>query len=109
MGTVAYRTLERLLNCFCRESLGIYSVGGVNPYFLTIKLAKEKFKYLEQEIISLCEKKITAEHLVSSSEPLDVQKYDEFIPRPLLHKAFAHDYLNMLELREQVALWQFQR
>ncbi|MFO5493456.1 MAG: DEAD/DEAH box helicase, partial [Cuspidothrix sp.] len=28
MGTVAYRTLERLLNSFCRESLEITSIGG---------------------------------------------------------------------------------
>ncbi|MHC5831107.1 MAG: DEAD/DEAH box helicase, partial [Nostoc sp.] len=38
MGTVAYRTLERLLNSYCRESLEITSISGVNPYYLTIKL-----------------------------------------------------------------------
>lgn len=107
MGTVAYRTLERLLNCFCRESLEIHSIGGMNPYFLTIKLPKDKFKYLDKEIISLCEQRIPAEHLVSSSEALEIQKYDEFIPHPLLQKAFANDYLDMSELRQQVALWQF--
>ncbi|MBD2776516.1 DEAD/DEAH box helicase [Iningainema tapete] len=106
MGTVAYRTLERLLNCFCRESLEIHSIGGVNPYFLTLKLAKDKFQYIYPEIVSLSEQRITAEHLVSSSEPLELQKYDEFIPHPLLRKAFAHDYLDMPELRQQVALWQ---
>ena len=42
MGTVAYRTLERLLNRFCRESLEISGISGDNPYFLTIKLAPKK-------------------------------------------------------------------
>ncbi len=105
MGTVAYRTLERLLNCFCRESLEIKSMSGNNPYFLIIKLAPEKFKYLQSEIISLCEQRIPNEALVSTSEAPQMQKYDEFIPYPLLRKAFANDYLDMIELKRQVACW----
>ncbi len=105
MGTVAYRTLSRLLNCFCRESLEIQSISGVNPYFLTIKLAKDKFQYLESEIISLCKQRITAKDLLTNGE-VEREKYDEFIPNTLLQKAFATDYLDMLELRQQVALWQ---
>jgi ATP-dependent Lhr-like helicase len=105
MGTVAYRTLERLLNYFCRESLEIKSIGGVNPYFLTIKLAKGKFEYIYPEIVSLCEQRISANHLVSDAEATELQKYDEFIPHPLLRKAFASDYLDMEELKQQVALW----
>ncbi|MDZ7990996.1 MAG: DEAD/DEAH box helicase [Nostoc sp. EfeVER01] len=105
MGTLAYRTLERLLNSYCRESLEITSISGVNPYYLTIKLGKDKFKYLYREIASLCEQRITSEDLVSTSEAPEIQKYDGFIPHPLLWKAFAHDYLDMTELKEQVALW----
>ncbi|GAB1539670.1 DEAD/DEAH box helicase [Scytonema sp. NUACC21] len=106
LGTVAYRTLERLLNCFCRESLEIHGITGNNPYFLIIKLAPEKIKTLPSEIISLCEQRILNEALVSTSEAPEIQKYDEFIPYPLLRKAFVNDYLDMMELRQQVALWQ---
>jgi len=105
LGTVAYRTLERLLNSCCRESLEITSIGGVNPYYLTIKLGKEKFKHVYQELVSLCEQRITPEYLVSSSEAPKIQKYDEFIPQALLRKAFMSDYLDMIELKQQVALW----
>ncbi|MEH2418006.1 DEAD/DEAH box helicase [Nostoc sp.] len=105
MGTVAYRTLERLLNSYCRESLEITSISGVNPYYLTIKLNKDKFKYLYHEIASLCEQRISQEDLVSTSEAPEIQKYDRFIPHPLLRKAFASDYLDMRELKQQVALW----
>ncbi|MEC4812190.1 MAG: DEAD/DEAH box helicase [Scytonema sp. PMC 1069.18] len=106
MGTVAYRTLERLLNSFCREALEIKSISGNNPYFLLLKLAPEKFKYLHSEIVSLCEQRIPNEALVSTSEAPTMQKYDEFIPYPLLRKAFASDYLNMSELKQQLAGWQ---
>ena len=105
MGTVAYRTLERLLNSYCRESLEIISIGGLNPYYFTIKLGKDKFKYLYHEIASLCEQRITSEDLLSTSEAPEIQKYDRFIPHTLLRKAFASDYLDMRELKQQVALW----
>ncbi|WGV27576.1 DEAD/DEAH box helicase [Halotia branconii] len=105
MGTVAYRTLERLLNSFCRESLEINSIGGTNPYYLIVKLSKDKFPYFQQEIVSLCEQRIAPEDLVSSSEAPEIQKYDQFIPHPLLRKAFARDYLDLVEVKQQVALW----
>lgn len=73
MGTVAYRTLERLLNSYCRESLEITSIGGLNPYYFTIKLGKDKFKYLYPEIASLCEQRISSEDLLSTSEAPEIQ------------------------------------
>ncbi|MEA5566843.1 DEAD/DEAH box helicase [Anabaena sp. UHCC 0399] len=106
MGTVAYRTLIRLINTFCRESLEISSICGVNPYYLTLKLGKNKFKDVSQEIISLCEQRIIPEALVSSAEAPEMQKYDEFIPHPLLRKAFVYDYLDMEEVKQQVARWE---
>ena len=105
MGTVAYNTFQRLLNNFCRESLEIKSIGGVNPYFMILKLGKGKFEQLESEILSLCEQRIVNEHLVADAESPEIQKYDKYIPHPLLRTAFASDYLNMEEVRQQVALW----
>ena len=105
MGTVAYNTFQRLLNNFCRESLEIKSLSGLNPYFMTLKLGKDKFEQLEIEILSLCEQRIINEHLVADAEAPEIQKYDKFIPHPLLRKAFASDYLNMEEVRQQVAYW----
>lgn len=105
MGTLAYRTLERWLNYCCRESLEIKSIGGVNPYYLILKLGKDKFPYLATEIAALAEERITAEYLISEAEAPELQKYDEFIPYPLLRKAFINDYLDIEELKLQVAQW----
>ncbi|HLO84992.1 MAG TPA: DEAD/DEAH box helicase [Nostocaceae cyanobacterium] len=105
MGTVAYRTLERLLNFFCRESLEINSIGGVNPYYLTLKLGKDRFSNVYTELKSLCQQKIVAEHLVSNAEAPEMQKYDEFIPYELLRKAFVYDYLDLEEVKEQISFW----
>lgn len=105
MGTVAYRTLERLINCFCRESLEVSSIGGKNPYYLTLKVGKDKFSAVYNEIISLCEQRITAEHLVSHAEAPELQKYDQFIPDELLRTAFVNDYLDMEEMKRVVLEW----
>jgi ATP-dependent helicase Lhr and Lhr-like helicase len=105
MGTVAFRTLERLLNSFCRESLGIKSIGGGSPYYLTVRLPKDKIETLETEIISLCEQRIIPEHLVSDTEAPEIQKYDEFIPYPLLRKAFVNDYLDLDEMNQLIMGW----
>ncbi|WP_341526969.1 DEAD/DEAH box helicase [Nostoc sp. UHCC 0302] len=105
IGTVAYRTLERLLNSYCRESLEIRSIGGVNPYYLIIKLDNNKFKNIYAEIASLCKQRIAAEDLISSSEASEINKYDKFIPHQLLRKAFAQDYLDLVELQQQVGNW----
>lgn len=105
MGTVGYRTLVRLINNFCRESLEISSIGGVNPYYVTLKLGKNKFKEVRQEIMALCEQRIIPEALVSSAEAPQMQKYDEFIPHPLLRKAFVYDYLDLAEVQQLISKW----
>ena len=104
MGTVAYRTLDRLLNLFCRE-LDIKIIGGVCPYFMTLRIEKSKLTDIHDEIISLCKAKITAQDLVGSEEAPKLQKYDEFIPHKLLCKAFAVDYLDVMELKKIASCW----
>lgn len=105
MGTVAYRTLERFLNFFMRYSVDIRSLGGVSPYFLTVKLGKSSREELKNAIKSFCEKELTGYDLVSSEECPKLQKYDEFIPNNLLRKAFIFDSLNMEEVREIIRSW----
>ncbi|MDJ0798154.1 MAG: DEAD/DEAH box helicase [Calothrix sp. MO_167.B12] len=105
MGTVAFRTLERLINSFCREALEIKSIRSVNPYYLIIKLNKNKLKDIYPEIISLCEQRITADDLLSDAEAPEMQKYDRFIPHPMLRKAFTSDYLDLGELRQIISGW----
>lgn len=105
MGTVAYRTLERLLNSFVRETLEISRIECVSPYFIMVKLGQNPEKELHNTIIYFCKKEFTAEDLVTSTEAPKLQKYDEFIPNSLLRKAFAQDYLNVEELGKIVRGW----
>ena len=106
MGTVAYRTLERFINFFVRELLDIRKVENVSPYFLIFKLGKNTFTELSNEIASFCERGLTADDLVAFEEAPKLQKYDDFIPNNLLRKAFAYDYLDVAELRQNLKDWE---
>ena len=106
MGTVAYRTLERFFNFFVRYTLDIRSIGGVSPYFLTLKLGKSSLEQLRDEVKSFCKKDLTGYDLVSSEECPRLQKYDEFIPNNLLRQAFICDSLDVAELREIINSWE---
>lgn len=99
-GTVAYRTLGRVMNVLVRSSLDIKSIGGTSPYFLTIKFGKSCIQELEQKLTNLCKKELTNEDLVALGEAPKLQKYDEFIPNNLLRRAFASDYLDVSELQQ---------
>ena len=89
----------------CLQSLDIRSINGVSPYFLTITLGKTKLEELQEAIISLGERNVTAQDLVSFESALKLQKYDNFIPTNLLRQAFAVDYLDVEELRTIVSKW----
>ncbi|MGB5960759.1 MAG: DEAD/DEAH box helicase [Coleofasciculaceae cyanobacterium] len=99
-GTIAYRTLERVINFLVRSSLDIKSVSGTAPYFLSIKLGKSSIQELEQELTAFCEKELKNEDLVALDEAPKLQKYDQFVPNNLLRRAFASDYLDVSELQK---------
>ncbi|OKH29306.1 DEAD/DEAH box helicase [Chroogloeocystis siderophila] len=103
MGTVAYRTLERVLNYCLREDLEIKSITGTNPYYL--KLKGTEITQLYDVMTSLGDRSITTQDLVAAAEAPRIQKYDEFIPPGLLRKAFTTDYLDLDELKQCIAIW----
>ncbi|MBZ5537248.1 MAG: DEAD/DEAH box helicase [Acidobacteriia bacterium] len=105
MGTIGYRTLERFLKVHCKESLGISSISGQSPYFMTFELRKERVTDLYKNILLLAQRGIDPESLVSAEEAPQLQKYDEFVPASLLRKAFVTDYLNVKELVEELQEW----
>ena len=76
------------------------------PYFILLKVSKDKIDDTFNQIYSLCTQQIAPQQLVSSKEVLKLQKYDRFIPTPLLHRALALDYLDTKELQTIVRSWQ---
>ena len=97
LGTTGYRTLERVLKFLCKEAVGIKSVRGYPPYFITLEMSGSP-EDLRREMASWCAQGIIGEALLDKDEAPRLQKYDEFIPDKLLRKTFTADHLNLAEL-----------
>lgn len=102
MGTIAYRTLERALRLVYADTLGIQSIGGLSPYYLTMRLQSGPDS-LAEAITALVRTPLAAEDLVEPDEAPRLAKYDEFIPTGLLHKALAADWLDVGEMQDLIA------
>ena len=105
IGTVAYRTLNRYIKEFGKQRLNITDMGGMTPYYLTIRQLEGNANDLRRFIKEINKLEITEDMLVGPDEELKVEKYDELIPPPLRRKAFAADYLDVREVRGVVKEW----
>jgi ATP-dependent helicase Lhr and Lhr-like helicase len=105
VGTVAYRTLERYLRLHCREALKFKGVYGRSPYYIVLNLGECHLDGLLYELKSLGSKRLQPEDLLKPDEVPRSEKYDDFMPEPLLRKSFASDQLNLAELSNIVSRW----
>jgi len=106
LGSVAYRTLERMLRYCIRDTLGIRNVSGLCPYYLTFQMQEGSTRQLYDQLLRASRSLSTGEQLLSPDEAPRLQKYDEFVPTPLLRKAFSSDHLDVGELRAKLHTWQ---
>ncbi len=106
MGTRSYRTLDRSLRMLGRGRFSIYGIGGVAPHFFTLLADTDSSEILQQAIVRQVMGLETGESLVALNESPRLQKYDEFVPAPLLRKAFIHDHLDVKEMKSVVKAWE---
>ena len=101
MGTVACRTLERLI----RSRVEVKSVSGLPPYFLIVQGYSGPAEELIGGILSTLQEAIDPITLLGPKEAPQIHKYDDFVPPALLRKAFAVDHLDIDEVRNVVQNW----
>ncbi|MGB0388864.1 MAG: DEAD/DEAH box helicase [Ardenticatenaceae bacterium] len=106
MGTIAYRTLNRYLHRFGKDRLEMTSIGGLTPYYLTLRQKKGDIQDLHNFFRKIRKVDLTEQMLVDPKEEPELEKYDPLIPAALRRKAFAADYLDVAEVRQVVAMWQ---
>ena len=105
LGSVAYRTLERLLLSHTVDGAGIGNVQGLPPYYLTAGLQAGDGEELLRRLPAISQSVTTGEQLLSPDEAPQLNKYDEFVPAPLLRRAFASEHLDIVELRGKLRTW----
>lgn len=90
LGSRQFETLKRYL---------IHATNGevivpneYSPYYLEIQCSAGQDR-LNQILNSIDWSRVDRAQLIGKNEWLEVNKFDEFIPQPLLHRAYLKDYL----------------
>ena len=103
LGTVACRTLARVLQRSQDEKLRSCRVSGLFPYYVLIETSQSISREAMQEsIFESIKVPITEMDLISPDEEPRLEKYDEFVSGSLLRCAFAADRLDLQGLRSNV-------
>ena len=102
LGTRSFRTVRRLIAAHSK-AFGISGVEYEGCYFITFKMSggndRELISALADEVRT---HGIDAHALVEGGEIPVFEKYDDFVPDPLLRNAFAVDKLNAREAAERI-------
>jgi ATP-dependent helicase Lhr and Lhr-like helicase len=102
VGTVACRTLARVIQSSESESLRSCRISGASPYYLLVDtVGALDSTEVEAAIIASLTATASEMELVQADEEPRLEKYDEFIPGALLRCAFGADRLNLESLRRE--------
>lgn len=96
LGTRAMRAARRFFKSYS-EKLGISAVEA-ESYYITFRRENVSIRDLMQRIASLAAHGIDSYSLIGDAEAPAYNKYDAYIPKKLLHKAYAEDRMSADEL-----------
>ena len=92
----------RYLEHLGKEYLEIDTLGGLPPYYLTVRQQYGDRSALRKLIKKVNRLDLTPLNLLDAAEAPKLAKYDEFIPPDLRRKAFVADELNLKELQAEL-------
>jgi ATP-dependent Lhr-like helicase len=105
IGTVACRTLARVIQNSNLESLRSSRISGMAPYYLIVDTADAmQSADLESAVLAAVQAAAGEAELMQADEEPRLEKYDDFIPGALLRSAFAADRLDLPSLRSVFTL-----
>jgi len=104
MGTVACRTLARVIQNSKLESLRSCRISGMAPYYLIIDTPDARRSADVENAVLAAVQAVSGEaELMQADEEPRLEKYDDFISAALLRAAFATDRLDLPGLRSALA------
>ena len=96
-GSRVLRTIRLLLE---HQGVKVQPIG--EPYYLQVDISSEHA--LRQHIQSICNDAPQPEHLIEKlpRQMLQINKYDRFVPEPLLRDAYCRDFLDIQQALKQL-------
>lgn len=103
LGTRSVRSLKRFIQYKCAKALDISALEYDSCYYITFKMENHDRKdFVEYLDSTIAREGVTLSELVGENELPIFEKYDEYIPRALLQKAYYTDKLRSDELIARV-------
>ena len=104
LGSYAFLALERFLKLRCAPRLGLKGLQSARPYYLqfTMQVSEAEFYAIAAEE---AERDFDPLELVYPGETPVFEKYDEYVPEPLIRKGFAHGVLDTEAMKQRVRSW----
>ena len=98
-GTRPFNTLILML-----DHGGFKVVYSYEPYYLEVRAKCDTANDLMQQLVQLCENPPSADELSKqvADYALIVNKYDRYVPEPLLREAYSVDYLDIPKAIESI-------
>lgn len=101
LGSYPFLALERYLRLIAAPVLGLTHMQSTRPYFVTFRMPHDPETFF-RGLAELLEQPIAPERLIYPKEVPVFDKYDEFLPVPLLQKRLALDVLDIQTMRESM-------
>ncbi len=102
LGTRSFRAIRRMLKAVGAQ----HRISGIEYegcYFIAFKMMDGNDYELIRDLVDRCERgELAARHLVGTTEAPVFDKYDDYIPMPLLQHSYAQDRLNAREAGERL-------
>lgn len=104
LGSYAFLALERFLKIRCAKRLGLKGLNPSRPYYMqfTMKVGEEEFYQVVSEEAA---EQFDSLELVYPNEVPVFEKYDEYVPKELVRKGFAHGVLDVDGMKARVRTW----
>jgi ATP-dependent Lhr-like helicase len=96
----------RLFKHALADGLHVENLEGSSPYYLTFTMTQGDAQHLYPALLAAVRQCSDPLELVPEDEAPLIQKYDEFVPLPLLRAGFAADYLSLDELKTVAERWE---
>lgn len=103
LGTRSFRTVRKLLHYYAGE-LGISGIEFEGCYYIGFKMEGACAEELPRKLLSFMKRDgLSVRDLVKESDTPAFDKYDAYIPSPLLRAAYAADRLNLDEAKKRLS------
>jgi len=101
LGSYPFLALERFLRLIAGPVLGLSSIQSNRPYYITFNMDRNSRAFYEK-LAGLLKNPVDPMRLIYPKEVPVFDKYDEYLPVPLLTKHLALDILDVTTMREKV-------